>query len=220
MIHLTPVGLGLVLARASARTPEGPAQDQLPEGEGIRAVLLHASGVPGARLTPLLTEHQVPWAGVPTGRTGGHFEPSQAHFPWFRSFSAATTYLALEAGGDAELAAVWLDRLSLCLKDASVLLPAPPGLRVSHADTSLAVLSAPVGCMPEVPGLTPAEREVLEYLIAGRSGGDIAKLRGTAYSTVARQTASLFKKLNVRSRGEALALFQAKLKGDADPTPS
>jgi DNA-binding CsgD family transcriptional regulator len=57
-----------------------------------------------------------------------------------------------------------------------------------------------------------AEREVARALVEGSSNASIAAERGTSVRTVANQVASLFRKMDVRSRGEfiaALARIQA-----------
>lgn len=58
--------------------------------------------------------------------------------------------------------------------------------------------SAPV--LP--PGLTLAEREIVSALLRGLSNGEIAAQRGVALRTVANQVASIFRKMDVRSRVE------------------
>ena len=60
---------------------------------------------------------------------------------------------------------------------------------------------------PSTPGpvLTPAEREVMTLLLAGKSNGEIARQRKTAVRTVANQVASLFRKLGVGSRAALAA---------------
>lgn len=53
--------------------------------------------------------------------------------------------------------------------------------------------------------LTPAERSILALVLGGESNAAIARLRGSAPSTVANQVASIFRKLGVSSRGELAA---------------
>src|SRR5439155_19574753 len=52
--------------------------------------------------------------------------------------------------------------------------------------------------------LTHAEQEILSYLVLGMSDKDISSFRGTSESTVHSITNSIFKKLNVHSRREAV----------------
>jgi DNA-binding CsgD family transcriptional regulator len=72
------------------------------------------------------------------------------------------------------------------------------------------VLSFPLGA-PEVPSsLTNAERVVALLVLEGRSDAEIAAMRGVSKRTVANQVASIFRKLDVRSRVE----LAARLRGD------
>jgi DNA-binding NarL/FixJ family response regulator len=69
----------------------------------------------------------------------------------------------------------------------------------------LVVFSFPLGhpALPET--LSPAERAVALALLEGLSNSEIAKARRTSVRTVANQLASLFRKLGVGSRAEAVA---------------
>jgi DNA-binding CsgD family transcriptional regulator len=76
---------------------------------------------------------------------------------------------------------------------------------LESADGSVAVLSF------ELAGdqgrwLTPAESEVVAYLLKGCSNAQIASFRGSSRHTVANQVASAFRKLGIRSRLELVAL--------------
>ena len=53
--------------------------------------------------------------------------------------------------------------------------------------------------------LSPAERAVVEAVLRGQSNREIAERRGTSVRTVANQMASIFRKLQVGSRGELAA---------------
>jgi DNA-binding CsgD family transcriptional regulator len=59
--------------------------------------------------------------------------------------------------------------------------------------------------------LTPAEREVVELVLAGSSNQQIADARGASYRTVANQLASIFKKVGVSSRVELVAKLSGEL---------
>ncbi|OZD18357.1 helix-turn-helix transcriptional regulator [Rhodococcus sp. 06-156-3C] len=73
-------------------------------------------------------------------------------------------------------------------------------------------------------GLNPREREVLGYLAIGKRNKDIASNLGIGESTVKFHVASILKKLDVTTRGEAGALgMEAGMRAGADtvvPTPS
>jgi len=54
--------------------------------------------------------------------------------------------------------------------------------------------------------LTLREREVLQWVVQGKSNGDIAGILGVALRTVKKHLERAFAKLNVHSRFEAMAL--------------
>ncbi|HTQ03445.1 MAG TPA: LuxR C-terminal-related transcriptional regulator [Polyangiaceae bacterium] len=88
-------------------------------------------------------------------------------------------------------------------------LPSPRGLAVERAcagdDADLA-LSFPIESRPPA-ALTPAEREVIDGILAGLPNRAIAERRGVSPRTVANQIARIFAKLAVGSRlGVALTL--------------
>jgi len=90
-----------------------------------------------------------------------------------------------------------------------VTLGAPPGLAVETFDLGphrYAILD--LGAVPRRPAaaLTPAEREVMQLLLAGRSNADIARRRRRSERTVAHQVDSIFRRLGVGSRLELFAL--------------
>jgi DNA-binding NarL/FixJ family response regulator len=60
----------------------------------------------------------------------------------------------------------------------------------------------------------PAEREVALGVLRGRSNAEIARARGTSPRTIAKQVASLFRRLGVGSRAELVG----RLSGPSEPT--
>ncbi|WP_132298253.1 AAA family ATPase [Kribbella sp. VKM Ac-2568] len=66
--------------------------------------------------------------------------------------------------------------------------------------------------MPEGPtalgGLTPREREILAFLVAGRSNGEIAKALVISYTTVSVHVSNILRKTGTSSRVEAAALAE------------
>jgi DNA-binding NarL/FixJ family response regulator len=68
----------------------------------------------------------------------------------------------------------------------------------------LVVLSHPI--TNDAEGLTPAEQEVVDGALAGKSNRRIAVERGRSVRTVANQIASAFRKLGVASRSELAAI--------------
>jgi DNA-binding NarL/FixJ family response regulator len=86
--------------------------------------------------------------------------------------------------------------------------PAPFGLRaarVTIGGEEVVIFSVPLA-RPALPHcLSAAEGEVAVALVEGLSNAEIAAARRTSTRTVANQVASLFRKLDVRSRSEAVA---------------
>ena len=59
--------------------------------------------------------------------------------------------------------------------------------------------------LPENVELSPAEREVLRLLQRGERTAHIAAMRNVSHSTIAKQLASIYRKMHVHSRAELLA---------------
>lgn len=74
---------------------------------------------------------------------------------------------------------------------------------VRAAGEDLVVISMPIelGTGP-APGLTRAELEVANDVLAGDSSAVIARRRGRSPRTIANQLASIYRKLGVSSRAE------------------
>jgi len=77
----------------------------------------------------------------------------------------------------------------------------------------LVVISVPIDLGPALDGLTPAEIDVCEGLLAGLSDSEIAAERGTSPSTIANQVASIFGKLGVHSRAELVVVLEQGNRG-------
>ena len=83
----------------------------------------------------------------------------------------------------------------------------PDGLRASVlSGADVVLLSYPAASVLLPPGLTDAEREVVEAIVEGKSNAQIAAARGRSARTVANQVNSVFRKLGVGSRTELVAL--------------
>jgi DNA-binding NarL/FixJ family response regulator len=86
--------------------------------------------------------------------------------------------------------------------------PRPRGLRATEFQLGgerLRVLSFPLEDLDLPASLSCAEREVARALVEGRSNAVIAAERGTSVRTVANQVATVFRKMNARSRSEFIA---------------
>jgi len=68
-----------------------------------------------------------------------------------------------------------------------------------------AVLHFPIASQTDLTGLSDAEGEVANAIVKGMSNEEIARMRRTSNRTVAKQVASIFKKLGVGSRRELVA---------------
>ena len=96
--------------------------------------------------------------------------------------------------------------------------PTPPGLRAArfvHEGEELVVFSYPTtgasshDVTPEIDlagALTPAQAEVVALVLANRSNSEIAAMRSTAVSTVAKQLEQIYRRLKINSRRELAAL--------------
>lgn len=83
--------------------------------------------------------------------------------------------------------------------------PLPRGARTSTgtvADASYLVLSFPSPRLTLPTTLTDAERAIAHLLLSGLSNEEIADARRRSVTTIAKQVASVFRKLGVCSRAE------------------
>ncbi len=191
-------GLWLAVQEGSAN---GPFLGS--ESEEVLAILALGDGNSG-ELPPLPGG----WlASVPCACVGAAATGLNQQVACFNEYSAACCFLAIESGGDSERAAAWLDLTARYLGDHGVLLPAPVNLAVGFLRDNLAVLSVPARVEANVSGLSAAETSVFQGMMRGDSNKEIASARGSAYSTVARQVATVFRKLGVQSRSELLAEY-------------
>ena len=87
-----------------------------------------------------------------------------------------------------------------------------PALRRAAAGKSCvaAEIRRQIAADPPVPSLTPLQKEILELVTRGLSNTDIARLRGISEVTVKNHLTSIFAKLGVATRAEAVALALRK----------
>jgi DNA-binding NarL/FixJ family response regulator len=69
----------------------------------------------------------------------------------------------------------------------------------------------PVADRPVLAGLTDREREVLAFLVAGRSNGEIAKELFISDKTVSVHVSNILRKTGTTSRVAAAALAERRL---------
>jgi DNA-binding CsgD family transcriptional regulator len=89
----------------------------------------------------------------------------------------------------------------------------PPPSLVAYELEPGKVLFVQTLAVPDVEGLSPAEREVLALLVSGYDVAGIAKSRATSPRTATNQLASIYRKLGVRSRAELAAKILGPLEG-------
>jgi DNA-binding CsgD family transcriptional regulator len=96
----------------------------------------------------------------------------------------------------------------MATRQSAPVLGAPPGLVVEtfeRGGESFAVLDWPAPHPRPPSDLRPAEREILEWLLAGFSTAEIARRRRRSARTVAHQVDAIFRRLGVHSRQELMA---------------
>jgi DNA-binding NarL/FixJ family response regulator len=89
----------------------------------------------------------------------------------------------------------------------------PPGLELDVLDLDgeeIAVLHFPVGPRADLMGLSGAEADVATAIVNGMSNEEIARVRRTSPRTVAKQVASIFRKLAISSRRELVARVRSE----------
>ena len=82
-----------------------------------------------------------------------------------------------------------------------------------HLHAAFTSLPAMSMADPAIRRLTPLERELLIWLAAGRSNTEIAALKRRSPTTVRNQLTVLFRKLQVKSRTEAVAMASSQCIG-------
>jgi DNA-binding CsgD family transcriptional regulator len=98
--------------------------------------------------------------------------------------------------------------------------PPPAGLKSARLMVGVReflVLSMPSDDL--LAALTPAERQIAERLVLGRSNAELARERGTSERTVANQVRAILEKTGTRSRAELTARLTSPLLGGARRAP-
>lgn len=85
-----------------------------------------------------------------------------------------------------------------------VLLPDEPAWAVCHAEIARFIDAGDAGAPGTAAGLTPAERAVLALMAAGLDNRSIAARLGKSEKTVRNQVSTIFEKLDVHSRAQAI----------------
>ncbi len=87
------------------------------------------------------------------------------------------------------------------------ILPPPDleGKRFEYEGEEYAILEFPLMRDDALVGLTAAEREIVEHLLAGHSVPEVARRRQRSHYTVGNQIRCIYAKLGVHSRDELVA---------------
>nr|WP_237488880.1 helix-turn-helix transcriptional regulator [Microbacterium sp. TL13] len=100
--------------------------------------------------------------------------------------------------------------------DAARLLDLVAGVRDDLGETidrlrsALPALAARQALSPALTPLTPTERELAHLLRTTRSASEIARARGVSVNTVKSQMRSIYGKLGVSRREEALRVLESR----------
>jgi DNA-binding CsgD family transcriptional regulator len=71
------------------------------------------------------------------------------------------------------------------------------------------VLSVPLPKLQYPEGTTPAEQEIIDLLLQGRTAKEVAEERGVSLRTVTTQLGKIFRKAGVNSQAELVAMMIA-----------
>ena len=78
-------------------------------------------------------------------------------------------------------------------------------MRVGGED--IIVLSVPLPRLEYPEGTTAAEREIIDLVLQGSTAKEIAERRGASLRTVTTQLGAIFRKANVNSQAELIAMM-------------
>lgn len=84
------------------------------------------------------------------------------------------------------------------------------GPRVSRmrvGDEDILVLSVPLPKLRYPEGTTSAEQEIIDLVLQGLTAREIAAARGASLRTVTTQLGAIFRKANVNSQAELIAIM-------------
>ncbi len=81
----------------------------------------------------------------------------------------------------------------------------PPARVVPLSLGGVPALLVEIDVAPLPDSLTESERAIVALVLDGRSGAEIAVLRGRSYRTIANQLAAIYRKFGVNARMELVA---------------
>ncbi len=88
--------------------------------------------------------------------------------------------------------------------------PDEEGPRVSRmrvGDEDIVVLSVPLPKLHYPEGTTSAEHEIIDMVLEGKTAAEIAESRGASLRTVTTQLSTIFRKADVNSQAELIAMM-------------
>lgn len=177
-----------------------------------------ADGLPLVAMTPDLALLDL---GLPDGSGVQMIEAIRAQVPQCRVLvftvfeDRASVLGTLKAGADGYILKDTSADLLLAHVRATLAGETPISARAASHLLSL-VRDEPVveasAATPDAPHLSPRERELLEYLARGLSRKEAARIMNLSPHTVAEYVQGIYRKLQVKSRGEAVfEAIQARL---------
>ncbi|QDH35746.1 response regulator transcription factor [Porphyrobacter sp. YT40] len=195
------------------------AKGALAEAGDIEVVGDAASLAEGLPLVDLMPDLALLDLGLPDGNGITLIEAIRARVPpcrvlVFTVFEDRASVLGtLKAGADGYILKDTRADMVLAHVRATLAGETPISARAASHLLSL-VRDEPVAetTEPDAPHLSPRERELLEYLARGLSRKEAARVMNLSPYTVAEYVQGIYRKLHVRSRGEAVfEAIQAKL---------
>ena len=195
------------------------AKGALAEAGDIEVVGDAASLAEGLPLVDLMPDLALLDLGLPDGNGVTLIEAIRARVPSCRVLvftvfeDRASVLGTLKAGADGYILKDTRAEMVLAHVRATLAGETPISARAASHLLSL-VRDKPVAetAEPDAPHLSPRERELLEYLARGLSRKEAARVMNLSPYTVAEYVQGIYRKLHVRSRGEAVfEAIQAKL---------
>lgn len=217
--HPAPTGPARVIIVEDDERLRTYAKSALAEAEDIAVAGDAGTLAEGLALVDLMPDLALLDLGLPDGSGISVIEAIRAKVPGckvlvFTVFEDRASVLGtLKAGADGYILKDTSAEMVLGHVRATLAGETPISARAAGHLLSL-VRDEPVAetAEPDAPHLSPRERELLEYLARGLSRKEAARVMNLSPYTVAEYVQGIYRKLHVRSRGEAVfEAIQAKL---------
>ncbi len=218
---LAPISTARVIVVEDDERLRNYAIQALAGAGGIEVVGQAGTLADGLPLVDLLPDLALLDLGLPDGSGISVIEAIRAKVPEcrvlvFTVFEDRSSVInTLKAGADGYILKDTSAEMLLSHVRATLAGETPISARAASHLLSL-VRDEPVGdieaAAPDAPHLSPRERELLEYLARGVSRKEAARIMNLSPYTVAEYVQGIYRKLQVKSRGEAVfEAIQAKL---------